>query len=68
MSSPIRVRVKQEEEPETQQQSDNNLSNVPSDDSETEDNICIDNLQLLDPKVASQSKFPVGCKVWYDAR
>ena len=67
MSSPIRV--KQEEEPETQQQSDNNLSNVPSDDSETEDNnICIDNLQLLDPKVASQSKFPVGCKIWYDAR
>ena len=66
MSSPIRV--KQEEEPETQQQSDSNLSNVPSDDSETEDNICIDNLQQLDPKVASQSNFLVGCKIWYDAR
>ena len=61
MSSPIQV--KQE-----LAVPDDILSNVPTDDeSETED-ICIDNLQLLDPKVASQSKFPVGCKVWYNAR
>ena len=43
------------------------LSYIPTDD-ESEEDICIDNLQLLDPKVASQSKFPVGCKIWYDAR
>lgn len=62
MTSPIQVKQEQELEPE------HILSNVPTDDeSETED-ICIDNLQLLDPKVASKSKFPVGCKIWYDAR
>ena len=63
MTSPIQVKQEQElAEPE------HILSNVPTDDeSETED-ICMDNLQLLDPKVASQSKFPVGCKIWYDAR
>ena len=52
MMSPIQVKQEQElEEPE------HILSNVPTDDeSETED-ICMDNLQLLDPKVASKSKF-----------
>eukprot|EP00985_Skeletonema_marinoi_P027485 scaffold22634_cov98-Skeletonema_marinoi.AAC.2 len=36
-------------------------------DSECED-IDIDKLQPLAPKFASLSKFPVGCKVWYDLR
>mmetsp|Transcript_16800 Transcript_16800/g.24998 ORF Transcript_16800/g.24998 Transcript_16800/m.24998 type:complete len:683 (-) Transcript_16800:69-2117(-) len=36
-------------------------------DSESED-IDIDKLQPLAPKFASLSKFPVGCKVWYDLR
>jgi len=63
MSFPIRV--KQEESEETPP---DDISNVATDDSETEDNISIDNLQPLVPKVASQTKFPVGCKVWYDAR
>jgi len=36
-------------------------------DSEAED-IDDDNLQTLAPKFASISKFPVGCKVWYNLR
>lgn len=36
-------------------------------DSEAED-IDIDSLQPLAAKFASQSKFPVGCKVWYNLR
>eukprot|EP00984_Skeletonema_dohrnii_P028589 scaffold18644_cov110-Skeletonema_dohrnii-CCMP3373.AAC.4 len=35
-------------------------------DSETEEEIEVDKLQPLDPKFASLSKFPIGCKVWYD--
>ena len=51
-------------------QEEDNTSNVATDDSETEeDNICYESVQLLDPKVAfKNSKFPVGCKIWYDAR
>jgi len=59
------IRVKQEESEETPP---DDISNVATDDSETEDNISIDNLQPLVPKVASKTKFPVGCKIWYDAR
>ena len=62
MSFPIQV--KQEESEETPP---DDISNVATDDSETED-ISIDNLQPLVPKVASKTKFPVGCKIWYDAR
>jgi len=36
-------------------------------DSESDD-IDIDKLQPLAPKFASMSKFPVGCKVWYNLR
>ena len=61
MSFPTAMKlVKQEED---------NISNVATDDSESDqDDICIDNLQLLDSKNASKSKFPMGCKIWYDAR
>lgn len=35
-------------------------------DSEAEDDIDLDKLQPLDPKFAAFTKFPIGCKVWYD--
>ena len=35
-------------------------------DSETDEDIEVDKLQPLDPKFASLTKFPIGCKVWYD--
>ena len=38
-----------------------------TDSSEAEE-IDIENLQLLAPKFAASSKFPVGCKVWYNLR
>lgn len=50
-------------------QEEDNISNVATDDSESDqDDVSIDNLQPLDSKNSSKSKFPVGCKIWYDAR
>lgn len=57
MASVLSVRVK--EEP-------NDVFCIET-DSEA-DEIDVDKLQMLEPKFASQSKFPVGCKVWYNLR
>ncbi len=35
-------------------------------EAEAEDDIDLDKLQPLDPKFAAFTKFPIGCKVWYD--
>ncbi len=56
MASPVRVK----------QEPDDDVYNVET-DTEHED-IFMDELQLLDSKFASQLKYPVGCKIWYDVR
>ncbi len=56
----MKLRVKQEED---------NISNVATDDSESDqDDICIEKFLPLDSKHSAESDFPEGCKVWYDAR
>jgi hypothetical protein len=62
MSSPPRVKQEEPEEPPN-----DDISSHVATDSETEE-IDTENLQPLAPKFASQSKFPAGCDVWYDAR
>jgi len=56
--------VKQEE---LEEQPIDDISSHVATDSETEE-IDVENLQPLAPKFVSQSKFPIGCDVWYDAR
>lgn len=56
--------MKQEE---LEEQPIDDISSHVATDSETEE-IDVENLQPLAPKFVSQSKFPVGCDVWYDAR
>lgn len=61
MAQPTIIRVKQEEPDEAEDDFNFEMEAQPT-------VIDVTKLQLLDTKVASLSKFPVGCKVWYNLR